>query len=115
MLKINTLIRKDYLLVRLEGEFDVHAVEQFRQVIDESIETSEVRNLALSLKGVSFIDSSGVGAILGWYKKIQASNGETILIHLPAQVERVLALSGLTKIMKVYPGEKDAFEAAVGG
>lgn len=111
-MKITTLIRKDYLVVRAEGEFDVHAADDFKDAIDEAVETSGVRNLALSLKGVSFIDSSGVGAILSRYKKAQLAGGEVILVNLQPQVERILELSGLFRLMKVYQSEKHAFEGA---
>jgi stage II sporulation protein AA (anti-sigma F factor antagonist) len=111
-LKISTLIRKDYLVVRAEGEFDVHAADEFKQTVDEALEICGARNLALSLKGVTFLDSSGVGAILSRYKKVQLLGGEVIVMNLQPQVARVLELSGLFRLLKVYQSEKKAFESA---
>lgn len=109
-MKISTLIRKDYLVIRAEGEFDVHAAEEFKTAVDEALVASGVRNLALSLRGVSFIDSSGVGAILSRYKKVQSAGGDVILMNLQPQVARILDLAGVCKLLKVYQSEKHAFE-----
>lgn len=109
-MKIATLMRKDYLVVRAEGEFDVHAAAEFKQAVDEAIATCGAHNLALSLKGVSFIDSSGIGAILSRYKRIQQLGGEVIVVNLQPQVARVFELSGMFRLLKVYQTEKQAFE-----
>ena len=111
-MKISTLIRKDYLVVRVEGEFDVHAADEFKQTVDQALEICGAHNLALSLKGVTFLDSSGVGAILSRYKKVQLLGGEVIVMNLQPQVARVLELSGLFRLLKVYQSEKQAFESA---
>ena len=111
-MKISAHVRKDYLVIRAEGEFDVHAADEFKQTVDNALATCGARNLALSFKGVSFIDSSGVGAILIRYKRIQQLGGEVMLMNLQPQVARVLELSGLFRLIKVYPSEKQAFEDA---
>lgn len=111
-MKISTLLRKDYLVIRAEGEFDVHAADEFKKTIDEALGTCGARNLALSLKGITFIDSSGIGAILSRYKRIQQLGGEVIVMNLQPQVARVMELSGLFRLLKVYQSEKQAFESA---
>lgn len=111
-MKISTLIRKEYLVIRAEGEFDVHAADEFKQTVDNALETCGARNLALSFKGVTFIDSSGVGAILSRYKRVQQLGGEVVVMNLQPQVARVLELSGLFRLLKVYQSEKQAFEGA---
>lgn len=68
--------RKDrVLLVRLEGELDHHSAAKLRTDIEEQIETGKVTHLVLNLEFLSFMDSSGLGVILGRFKQIRA-NGE---------------------------------------
>lgn len=111
-MKISTHVRKEYLVIRAEGEFDVHAADEFKQTVDNALAICGARNLALSLKGVTFIDSSGVGAILSRYKKVRQLGGEVVVMNLQPQVARVLELSGLFRLLKVYSSEKQAFEGA---
>ncbi|MDU4962133.1 MAG: anti-sigma factor antagonist [Sporomusaceae bacterium] len=109
-MKLSTHVRKEYLVIRAEGEFDVHAAAEFKQTVDNALTACGARNLALSFKGVSFIDSSGVGAILSRYKRIQQLGGEIAVMNLQPQVARVLELAGLFRLVKVYQSEKQAFE-----
>ena len=110
MLKLTTLLKQGVLIVRVEGELDMHVAGEFRHKIDEALEASGVKNIMLSLEGVTFIDSSGLGVILGRYKKISLLGGNLLAVHIQPQVARIFELSGLLKIIKLYNSEADALE-----
>lgn len=109
-MNISTLIRQGVLIVRVEGELDMHVVDEFRDKVDNALDDSGVKYLLLSLKGVTFIDSSGVGAILGRYKRISASGGKVLAANVRPQVARVFELSGLLTIIKMCASETEALE-----
>ncbi len=110
-MNISTQIRQGILVVRVEGELDMHVADEFRNKIDEALETGDVRHVVLSLKGVTFVDSSGLGAILGRYKKISANGGQLLAANIRPQVARVFELSGLLKIIRTFGTEAEALNS----
>ena len=70
------------LVVRMGGELDMLLSDYLREEIDTRLEQSGVRNLILNLEKVSFIDSSGLGLIIGRYKKLKALGGKYLLLVL---------------------------------
>lgn len=103
-------VKRGVLIVRPQGEIDVNAVDQFRREIEEQLAVTGVKNILLNLQDVTFIDSSGVGAILGRYKLIQQRGGNMAAAALKPLVARVFALSGLENIIKLYRTETEALE-----
>ena len=67
--------------------------------LDQEIEKALPTQLTLDLSGVTFMDSSGIGVIIGRYKQIKARGGKTMIIRARPQVDKILELSGLKKIM----------------
>ncbi len=87
------------LVVKLSGELDQSCAGEIRSDIDRQLRLSPIKNLILDFAGVSFMDSSGIGMILGRYKQIKARGGKTMIIRAKPQVDRILELSGLKKII----------------
>ncbi len=87
------------LVVKLSGELDQSCAGEIRGDIDRQLRLSPIKNLILDFAGVSFMDSSGIGMILGRYKQIKARGGKTMIIRAKPQVDRILELSGLKKII----------------
>jgi len=100
----------DTLIVRPEGEFDVHTAPVFRQDVERSLEATRARKLVVSLKSVSFIDSSGLGVLLGRHRRMVELGGRMAIVSVPARIRPVLELSGLFKVIPVYDSEKKALE-----
>lgn len=87
------------LVVKLEGEIDQSCAAEIRTDIDREILLKNAKNLILDFGGVTFMDSSGIGVIIGRYKQIKARGGKTMIIRAQPQVDKILELSGLKKIM----------------
>ncbi|HHW13934.1 MAG TPA: anti-sigma F factor antagonist [Firmicutes bacterium] len=101
------------LLVRCSGELDLASAAEFRRVVDSELEEWEdVRTLVLNLGQVTFVDSSGLGAILGRYKRIQQRQGRMVLVEVPAPVQRLLEFSGIFKLIPVRASEEEALKLA---
>jgi stage II sporulation protein AA (anti-sigma F factor antagonist) len=111
-LKLYSEIKQRTLIVRVEGEVDMHVADTFRKTIDEALEQAGVPNLMLNLAKVTFIDSSGLGVILGRYKRISQLGGKVSAVQLQPQVEKIFELSGLLRIIKLYSTEQQALESA---
>ncbi len=99
---------RNTLIVRIKGELDMLVADQIREDIDKKIDkSSEIKNLILNLEKVSFIDSSGLGMILGRYKKVKSQNGQMYIAGARPQVEKILYFSGINKLATIYRSEQD--------
>ena len=87
------------LVVKVAGEIDHHTAPELKAEIDREISLRNIINLVLDFDGVTFMDSSGIGVLAGRYKQIQARGGKTMVIRVRPQVDRILEISGLKKIL----------------
>lgn len=98
------------IIIRPSGDLDVHTDPSFRNEVDKGLAQGGIQNLVVSLKNVTFIDSSGLGALLGRYRRMVELGGKMALVSIPARVKPVLELSGVLKIIPVFESEKKALE-----
>lgn len=87
------------LIVKLSGEIDHHTSARLKEEVDREIGLRNIVNLVLDFDEVTFMDSSGIGVIVGRYKQIQARGGKTMIIRVKPQVDKILEISGLKKIL----------------
>lgn len=109
---IDTSVTNGILVVRLRGELDHHAVESIRNDIEQSLKHAPYRGLVLSFQGIDFMDSSGLGLILGRYRTVTQRSGRMALCEVNPVLRKIFELSGILKIVPVYDIE-DAAIAAV--
>lgn len=98
----------DKLILVLSGELDHHSAEEVRNKIDDIINRVGTNKVIMDFANVTFMDSSGIGVIIGRYKKLTMKNGTLCIIRVKGSVERVFELSGLFKIIKVYKTLEEA-------
>ena len=96
------------LIARLKGELDMATVEKFRKAVIPELEKNNFTFLLLNLSKVNFIDSTGLGAILGRYRVLDKKGGGILIVGMKPQVERIFSLSGMLKIMDQYQSEEEA-------
>lgn len=107
-------IERQTLLLRLEGELDMHTAASLRQAIDNEIEKRGIRTVILNLQDVQFVDSSGLGVLLGRYKKLLPLGGKLKITNVPPHIYKIMELSGLPKIISFYLDEAHAYEEGRG-
>lgn len=97
------------LTIRVKGELDLHTASEFRRLVDAELDKRpRIRNLIMNLTELEFIDSSGLGAILGRVKRVQQRGGRTALVGANARISRTLQMSGLLRIVVVTDSEEQA-------
>ncbi|NLG80545.1 MAG: anti-sigma factor antagonist [Firmicutes bacterium] len=103
------------LVVRLSGELDLGTAPEFRGRVEEELDARpDVTCMFLVLRDVTFIDSSGLGVILGRYKRLRARGGSLVAVSPSPQVRKVFELSGLATIIPVCETEDEAWARASG-
>ena len=87
------------LVVKLGGEIDQHCAEEIRSDIDRELDLKNLLSLIIDLGDVEFMDSSGLGLIMGRYKKMAARGGRIMLARPRPNVDRLLEMSGIKKLI----------------
>lgn len=99
------------LIVRLKGELDHHTAETVKARMEQALEEGGVTHVILSLKDLTFMDSSGLGVILGRYKQVSAKGGKMVVCDVNPAVYRLFEMSGLFKIVSVRDDEREALSS----
>lgn len=100
-LKSKNYLNKEWLWAHPEGELDMASSEQFREALSQALAAGGYRYLWLDMSAVTFIDSSGLGVILGRFRQLQPLGGNVIITRPNEQVYRLLIAAGLHRIMEV--------------
>ncbi|SDH10330.1 anti-anti-sigma regulatory factor, SpoIIAA [Alteribacillus persepolensis] len=98
----------EVLCIRLKGELDHHSARQLRSQVDNHLESHHAQHIVLNLEELVFMDSSGIGVILGRYKQVSKMGGEMVVCSISTPVKRLFELSGLFKILRLESQEADA-------
>lgn len=93
----------DYLIVTLQGELDHHMSEDLRKRVDQLYYNENMLNIILDLNGLNFMDSSGIGFIMGRYKNCKERGGTLSVVSTSPNIERILKMAGILKLVKIYP------------
>lgn len=93
-------IKKDkQLLVEITEDIDHHVAEKIRRKIDEQITRYMPRKTVFDFSRVTFMDSAGIGMIIGRYKMMKLIGGSLEIVNVGTQTKRILEMSGIGKII----------------
>ena len=93
-------LKGNTLTVWLEGELDHHCAVDVRAQLEEWLGDPSIKYLVLNLKKLTFMDSSGIGVVIGRYKTLSRRGGDVVIEHAYGNVDRIFAMSGLYQIVK---------------
>ena len=91
--------KKNALVVRLAGELDHSAAERIRAELDAMIVEDGIRRLVFDLRELRFMDSSGIGLILGRYKLMSRRGGSVAVCGSNARIDRIFDMAGLYQLV----------------
>lgn len=103
-------IRRNCLIVYVTQDLDHHAVTYLREQSDRLIQAGNVRHIIFDFQDVDFMDSSGIGLIMGRYKRVMFRGGKAAVSRVGEEVERIFRLSGLYKIIEKYATPEEAVQ-----
>lgn len=85
----------------LSGDIDHHTAKELREQIDGTIERMKPLHLTLDFKNVTFMDSSGIGLVMGRYRMIQMLDGKLTVRGASMHIRRVMRLAGLDRLATI--------------
>ena len=107
---INMEVNGRVLIAAINGELDHLQAERLRAQIDASFDKSTCKHILLDMAKVSFMDSSGIGMIIGRYKNAEKRGGQLALANMSDAISRLFEVSGLAKIILRTKTVEDALE-----
>lgn len=93
------------LTARLTGEIDHHSARDAREQIDAAVRRGTVETLRLDFGGVTFMDSSGIGLIMGRYRLMQGMGGRVEVVHASKRMEKLMEMAGLGLLNVIRPDD----------
>lgn len=100
-MELSLLGKYRMLVAKLNGELDHHIATSVREAIDHELERTSAIHIAFDFRNVSFMDSSGIGVIMGRYKKVHMLGGQVFIFGASDVVRRIIDMSGIREIVTV--------------
>lgn len=93
---------KKGLIIRMPKEIDHHTADEIRAEIDKKIEFNCISNLIFDFENTDFMDSSGIGLILGRYKMVQYLGGTVSVVNASDSITKMMNMSGIDKFINYF-------------
>ena len=99
-------VKNQCLVIRLPGEIDHCQAEEIREECEMMFLKACVRDVIFDFTGTNFMDSSGIGVMMGRYRKLSLTGGEVWAANLNDRMKKILKMSGAAKIIRIYEEER---------
>ncbi len=100
-MKVDIKSENGAIVAALSGEIDHHNAKEIREQLDKYIISAQPGELTMDFKNISFMDSSGIGLIMGRSKLMRECGGKLIVSNPQPYIRRVLKLSGIERLVKI--------------
>src|SRR5262245_53634914 len=100
--------RNGYAILSVRGEVDVYTAPKFRERLIELVSEGKHR-IVVDLEGVEFLDSTGLGVLVGGLKRLRSHDGDLLLVCTQSRILKVFEITGLTKVFAIH----DSVDAAL--
>ena len=102
---------KNILYVKISGEIDHHYSEEIREYIDSRFRQTNCIHIIFDFTDVAFMDSSGIGMLIGRYKNAAMRGGKVVICSINENLKRLFKLSGLNKLMPICGSFDDSLRS----
>ena len=107
-MNVKQRLHKNILYISLDGELDEHTAEYTRINLDAAMSTCRAAQIVIDLANLRFMDSTGIGVLIGRYKKMKERNVPIYISNPSTQAERIFKMTGLYTIMPKVQGNAGA-------
>ena len=106
VMPVKIALTQDKLTAYLSGEIDHHTAKGIREEIDGAVLRAVPQKVYLDFKDVVFMDSSGIGLVMGRYALMQEQGGELHVVNMSSHIDKVMKLAGLDNLALIENGRK---------
>ena len=100
---VTSIVDGDVLTIKISGEIDHHTAKSIRENADRDIFYHRAKTAVIDLSEVDFMDSSGLGLILGRYSAVKSLGGTLVITGASERTVKILKMSGVDKIISINP------------
>lgn len=111
-LTVTTRSEGDHTVVQVGGEIDVYTAPKLRERLVALVEAGEY-HLVIDLEGVGFLDSTGLGVLVGALKRVRTHDGSLQLVCAQERIVKIFRITGLTKVFAIHDSVGAALHAPV--
>jgi anti-sigma B factor antagonist len=111
--KLESHSAENAVVLDLQGEVDAFTAPKLKQEIINLIERGSTR-LAVDLADVTYLDSTGLGVLIGGLKRTRDKDGELVLICPNVRITRIFEITGLSRIFDMFKTEEEALDRLKG-
>ncbi len=105
MVEVKIIKDEESATAFIKGDIDHHTAKDIREQIDAYAQNNQIKLLKLDFSQVQFMDSSGIGLIMGRFKMMQMLKGKVTVINVPSHLKRLIKISGLLALGVIEKGE----------
>lgn len=91
------------MIIRVPAELDHYISDQIRERSDEILADQSIREIDFDFRHTEFMDSSGIGLLMGRFRAMQLLGGKVKAIHAGERIRKILTISGVTRVIEVEP------------
>jgi anti-sigma B factor antagonist len=109
-LKLDHHTKDGIEIVEVEGEIDVYTAPRLRELLIELVNTGFYQ-LVVNMEKVEFLDSTGLGVLVGGLKRVRAHDGSLDLVCTQERILKIFRITGLTKVFGIHDSVDEAIKA----
>lgn len=113
-MELNFKKKNKTIIILISGEIDHHTSAVLRQQTESALAQMGGRNIIFGFENVVFMDSSGIGMMIGRYKQLQAFGGRIAIACANEKIAEIIRLSGLTKLLPMFDSIEEALSYTEG-
>jgi anti-sigma B factor antagonist len=107
---IDSRVEGDWSVIDVKGEVDVYTAPKLREKIVDLVNQGSTK-LIVNLEGVEFLDSTGLGVLVGGLKRVKSHEGTLALVCTKPKILKVFSITGLSKVFPIYDTVQQAASA----
>ena len=106
-MSVRVYLDDEALTAQLIGDLDHHAAKSIREEIDEAAGRARVKQMILDFRDVTFMDSSGIGLVMGRWALMKELGGELFVENMPGHIQKVMKLAGISQLTNTIAGGRE--------
>jgi anti-sigma B factor antagonist len=110
-LSLSTRTQREHTVLEVGGEIDVYTAPQLRERLIELVEGGQ-QHIVVDMEQVEFLDSTGLGVLVGGLKRVRAQDGSLRLVCGQERILKIFRITGLEKVFGIYPSVDEAVAAS---
>lgn len=111
-LRLQTREEGPYTVIEVHGEVDVYTAPRLREQIVECVQSGQ-HHIVVDMSGVEFLDSTGLGVLVGGLKRVRVHGGSMRLVTSNPSVEKIFRITGLGRVFPMHTSLEDAVSTEV--